>query len=113
MPIDAPPEPENDTDRLTDVCPKCKGLGGYPRCPECLNSLIAKRPSPNAEFRGPIEQHEGMIRVRVDVQREGSMFWARAVADPTRPEVMPLASGPTRELAIFAACEKASMKDAT
>ena len=24
------------------ICPKCKGLGGYPRCPECLNSRTAK-----------------------------------------------------------------------
>jgi hypothetical protein len=62
-----------------------------------------------ADFRGPIERHEGVIRVRVDVQREGVEFWARAVPDPIRPESMPLASGLTRELAIFAACEKASI----
>ena len=23
-------------------CPQCKGLGGYPRCPECLNVTTAK-----------------------------------------------------------------------
>ena len=60
-------------------------------------------------FRGPIEQHSGVIRVRVDVQREGSEYWARVVYDPVRPDLMPLASGPTRELAIHAACEKASI----
>ena len=60
-------------------------------------------------FRGPIERHQGIIRVRVDVQREGNEYWARVVADPIRPESMPLASGPTRELAIHAACEKASI----
>ena len=30
------------TTMTTNVCPKCKGLGGYPRCPECLNSRTAK-----------------------------------------------------------------------
>lgn len=61
-------------------------------------------------FRGPIEHHQGTIRVRVDVQREGTEYWARAVADPIRPESMPLASGATRDLAIHAACEKASIQ---
>jgi hypothetical protein len=28
------------------TCPKCKGLGGYPRCPECLNSRTAKDHAP-------------------------------------------------------------------
>jgi hypothetical protein len=60
-------------------------------------------------FRGPIESHRGAIRVRVDVQWEGGDYWARVVTDPIRPESMPLASGPTRELAIHAACEKASI----
>ena len=62
-----------------------------------------------AAFRGPIEQHEGTIRVRVDVQRQGAKYLARAVPDPVRPYLMPLASGQTRELAIHAACEKASI----
>ena len=65
--------------------------------------------TPCSAFRGPIEQHQGTIRVRVDVQREGGEYWARVVADPIRPESMPLASGPTREMAIRAACEKASV----
>ena len=77
----------------------------------------AEQPSPSgldetpcsAAFRGPIERHQGTIRVRVDVQREGTEYWARVVADPIRPESMPLASGSTRELAIHAACEKASI----
>lgn len=60
-------------------------------------------------FRGPIENHCGTICVRVDVQREGSEYWARAVPDPVRPDLMPLASGATRELAINAACKKASI----
>ena len=60
-------------------------------------------------FRSPIEQHHGTIRVRVDVQREGDKFWARAVPDPVRPSLMPLASGTTCELAIEAACEAASI----
>jgi hypothetical protein len=60
-------------------------------------------------FRGPIERHQGTIRVRVDVQREGNEYWARVVADPIRPDAMPLAAGPTREHAIHAACEKASI----
>ena len=63
----------------------------------------------SSAFRGPIERHQGTIRVRVDVQREGTEYWARVVADPIRPESMPLACGPTRELAIHAACEKASI----
>jgi hypothetical protein len=65
--------------------------------------------TPCSAFRGPIERHQGTIRVRVDVQREGTEYWARVVADPIRPESMPLASGQTRELAIHAACEKASI----
>jgi hypothetical protein len=60
-------------------------------------------------FRGPIERHHCSIRVRIDVQREGSDYWARVVIDPIRPELMPLASGPTREMAIHAAGEKASI----
>jgi putative AlgH/UPF0301 family transcriptional regulator len=58
---------------------------------------------------GPIERHQGSIRVRIDVQREGSDYWARVVIDPSHPELMPLASGPTRETAIQAAGEKASI----
>lgn len=65
--------------------------------------------SPCTAFRGPIERHQGTIRVSVDVQREGAEYWARAVPDPVRPYLMPLASGQTRELAIHAACEKASI----
>ena len=64
---------------------------------------------PCSAFRGPIELHQGTIRVRVNVQREGSKYWARVVADPIRPDSMPLASGPTRKMAIHAACEKASI----
>jgi hypothetical protein len=60
-------------------------------------------------FRGAIERHQGSIRVRIDVQREGRDYWARVVIDPTHPELMPLASGPTRETAIQAAGEKASI----
>jgi hypothetical protein len=62
-----------------------------------------------APFRGAIERHYCSIRVRVDVQREGDDYWARVVIDPTHPELMPLASGPTREMAIHAAGEKASI----
>jgi hypothetical protein len=65
--------------------------------------------TPCSAFRGPMERHRGTIRVRVDVQREGRKYWARVVADPIRPEAMPLASGPTRKIAIRAACEKASI----
>lgn len=65
--------------------------------------------TPCSAFRGPIERHQGTIRVRVDVQREGNEYWARVVADHIRPESMPLASGPTREMAIHAACEKVSI----
>jgi hypothetical protein len=70
---------------------------------------MQSKPDHAAAFRGPIERHQGTIRVRVDVQREGAEYWARVVTDPIRPESMPLASGPTRELAIHAACEKASI----
>ena len=74
-----------------------------------LEAKSALRDAPCSAFRGPIERHQGTIRVRVDVQREGTEYWARVVADPIRPESMPLACGPTRELEIHAACEKASI----
>lgn len=77
-----------------------------PPKPEAGITLSAE---PCTAFRGPIERHQGTIRVRVDVQREGAEYWARAVPDPVRPYLMPLASGQTRELAIHAACEKASI----
>ena len=31
-----------NTTMTPKTCPKCKGLGGYPKCPECLNSRTAK-----------------------------------------------------------------------
>lgn len=92
------------------------GPMSHPYCVECYKDDLAKKKANDrldraacSAFRGPIEVYHGTIRVRVDVQREGSEYWARVVYDPVRPDLMPLASGPTRELAIHAACEKASI----
>jgi hypothetical protein len=36
-----------------EVCSKCKGFGGYPRCPECLN--VTPKTSPPPDYEGVVK----------------------------------------------------------
>lgn len=38
-----------DNEKYQEVCPKCKGFGGYPRCPKCLNATPKTSPPPDYE----------------------------------------------------------------
>jgi len=47
-------------------CPKCQGLGGYPRCPRCLNKLVVNE---EADDRLPLTPCSGSSRL-TDVETE-------------------------------------------